>query len=110
MSSITLIPQMSEKAYATSLGHVYVFKVPLTSNKQQIIQAVKEQYGVGVVDARTLIMKGKTVSFSRGRRRTPGKSVRKDTKKAYVTLVEGDAIKIFDEPESAKKGEKKENK
>lgn len=112
MSRITVIPQMSEKAYATSLGHVYVFKVPVSANKQQIATEVETHYGVTVVDVRTLIAKGKTVNFSRGRRRMPGSTTRKDAKKAYVTLAEGDSIKIFDEPKqeaetTAKKEEKK---
>ncbi len=100
MTAISLIPRMSEKAYGSTQMRTYVFTVPLSVNKQQIAQAVAEQYGVKVSDVKTLIAKGKVVRFSRGTRRMPGTAKRKDTKKAYVTLVEGESIKIFDEAES----------
>lgn len=99
MADITLIPRVSEKAYATAQNNVYVFNVPLTVNKQQIADAVAEQYGVKVAKVKTLVSKGKAIRFSMGKRRNPGTTHRKDTKKAYVTLVEGDSIKIFDEEE-----------
>ncbi len=103
MSVLHITPVTSEKAYATSLANVYSFKVPLTANKQQIASAVEAQYGVSVVAVKSLIQKGKAIAFSRGKRGRPGTTQRKDVKKAYVTLKEGDSIKIFDEPETDKK-------
>ncbi len=99
MAEITLIPRVSEKAYATAQDNVYVFNVPVGVNKQQIADAVAAQYGVKVAKVKTLVSKGKAIRFSMGKRRNPGTAHRKDTKKAYVTLVEGDTIKIFDEEE-----------
>jgi large subunit ribosomal protein L23 len=95
---LTLIPHISEKAYGQSQENTYVFKVPLTANKQQIISAVTAQYGVKVADARMVISKGKQKKTIRNGKPYPG--FRSDTKKAYVTLVEGDSIKIFDEVEA----------
>ena len=97
--TISLIPRMSEKAYAATQSNVYVFKVPLKVNKQQIAAAVAEQYNVKVSDVKTLVAKGKAIRFAQGKRRNPGTAKRKDIKKAYVTLVEGNSIKIFDEEE-----------
>ncbi len=99
MTHITLIPRLSEKAYATAQENVYVFNVPLTVNKQQIADAVSEEYNVKVIKVKTLVSKGKTVRFARGKRSQPGTAHRKDTKKAYVTLAEGDSIDIFTEEE-----------
>ncbi|HYG83759.1 MAG TPA: 50S ribosomal protein L23 [Verrucomicrobiae bacterium] len=100
MTVISLIPRMSEKAYGSAQNNTYVFSVPVSANKQQIAQAVAEQYKVEVSDVHTLVSKGKVVRFSRGTRRMPGTAQRKDTKKAYVTLVEGSSIKIFDEADT----------
>lgn len=99
MTDLTLIPRVSEKAYGSAQNNVYVFNVPLTANKQQIAEAVSAQYGVKVEKVKTLVAKGKAIRFSMGKNRNPGNARRKDTKKAYVTLVEGDSIKIFDEEE-----------
>jgi len=100
MAEITLIPRVSEKAYGMAAdSNTYIFVVPTKVNKQQVAEAVASQYGVKVAKVTTLIQKGKAIRFAMGKRRSPGTAHRKDMKKAYVTLVEGDAIKIFDEEE-----------
>lgn len=99
MKLANIIPLVSEKAYANSLNGVYVFKVPLTMNKNEIKKAVEEQFEVSVTNIKTLVQDGKAVRFSRGKRRYPGTTTRKDTKKAYVTLKSGDSIKVFDTQE-----------
>jgi large subunit ribosomal protein L23 len=95
--SLVLIPRISEKSYGLAQrNNTYVFNVPLQANKNQIAEAVAEQYSVTVADVHVLISKGKVKqSVRRGGR--PVKGRRSDKKKAYVTLVEGDSIKIFDE-------------
>lgn len=103
--NISVIPRATEKAYAQSLNNVYVFNVPLTANKQQIIAAVEEQFDVKVAGIKTLVQSGKAIRFSRGKRAFPGTTHRKDTKKAYVTLAEGSSIQVFDQP--AQEEEKK---
>lgn len=96
---ITVIPRATEKAYGQiTKKNTYVFDVPLTANKQQIAQAVSEQFSVEVAKVKSLVQQGKAVRFSRGKNRYPGTTKRKDTKKAYVTLVEGSSIRVFDEP------------
>lgn len=106
MTTISVIPRATEKAYAqVTTKNTYVFDVPLTANKQQIADAVAAQFGVEVVNVKTLVQQGKAVRFSRGKNRYPGTTKRRDSKKAYVMLAEGSSIKVFDEPEQ--KEEKK---
>ena len=99
MKLAQITPIVSEKAYAKSLENVYVFRVPLALNQNEIKAAVEEQFGVQVTNIKTLVQNGKTVRFSRGKRRYPGTTTRKDVKKAYVTLKDGDSIKVFDTQE-----------
>ena len=99
MKAMTIIPLVSEQAYAQSLNSVYVFRVPLTLNKNEIREAVQSQFDVTVTSVKTLVQDGKAVRFSRGKNRYPGTTKRKDWKKAYVTLKDGDSIKAFDEVE-----------
>ena len=99
MNPITVIPRATEKAYGQSIAsNTYVFSVPLTANKQQIVAAVESQFEVKVTGIKTLVQNGKAVRFSRGKNRYPGTTTRKDTKKAYVTLAEGSSIQVFDAP------------
>jgi large subunit ribosomal protein L23 len=103
--NISVIPRATEKAYAQSLNNTYVFNVPLTANKQEIVAAVEAQFEVKVTGIKTLVQNGKAVRFSRGKNRYPGTTNRKDTKKAYVTLAKGDSINVFEQP--AEEEEKK---
>ena len=107
MINISVTPRATEKAYGLSKNNVYVFNVPTTANKQQIIQAVKEQFAVDVIGIKTLVQNGKAIRFSRGKRSNPGNTNRRDSKKAYVTLAEGNSIKVFDEAPVEDKKEKK---
>ena len=93
-------PRVSEKTYAQAQNGTYVFNVPMSANKQQIISAVTEQYGVKVTDVRTVVVKGKAVRASRGKRQNPGVALRSKQKKVYVTLAEGDRIDLFNEEEA----------
>jgi len=62
--------------------------VAMEANKPQIKQAVEALFGVKVKAVNTLVTKGKTKKF-RGK---PGR--RRDVKKAYVTLEEGNTIDV----------------
>ncbi|OYX54135.1 50S ribosomal protein L23 [Candidatus Saccharibacteria bacterium 32-50-13] len=104
MSQLLIIPRATEKAYAQSLAtNTYVFSVPLDANKQQIVDAVESQFDVKVTNIKTLVQSGKAVRYSRGKNRYPGTTTRKDSKKAYVTLAEGDSIQVFDVPAEEEK-------
>ena len=99
LSTILVTPVTTEKAYGLSLKNVYVFNVPLAANKNEIVDAVKAQYGVEVKAIKTLVQSGKAVRYSRGKNRYPGTTNRVDSKKAYITLAEGSSLAIFEQPE-----------
>lgn len=102
MKPISVIPRATEKAYRqVSDKNTYVFSVPLTVNKRQIAEAVEAQFDVKVENVTTLVQQGKAVRFSRGKNRYPGTTSRKDSKKAYVRLAEGNSIQVFDQPAEA---------
>jgi large subunit ribosomal protein L23 len=81
-------PIITEKATMASENNAVVFEVAIEANKPQIKEAVEALFGVKVKAVNTSITKGKTKRF-RGK---PGK--RKDIKKAYVTLEEGNTIDV----------------
>lgn len=106
MSSLVVIPRATEKAYRlVTKDNTYVFSVPVTANKQAIKEAIEAQFGVTVLNIKTLVQAGKAVRYVKAKRAYPGTTNRKDQKKAYVTLKQGDSIKVFDE--STEKEEKK---
>ena len=96
--AILITPVTTEKAYGQSQKNIYVFSIPLTANKQQVVETVEKEYGVKVKAIKTLVQSGKAIRFSRGKNRYPGSTTRTNSKKAYVTLAAGDSIKIFDQP------------
>lgn len=100
MSVVFIHPRATEKAYGQSQKNVYVFNVPLDATKRSIAETVEAQYDVKVVNVATLVQNGKAVRFNRGKNRYPGTTTRKDSKKAYVTLAEGNSIQIFAEQEA----------
>ena len=103
--TFTLAPRATEKTYAEQSKRTYVFNVPNDASKQLVKELVEGVYGVTVTDVRTLIRKGKPTRFSRGKHAYPGTTYRQNKKYAYVTLKEGDKIKIeaFEEEEEPKK-------
>ena len=91
---ILLRPVVSEKSYGLLDEGKYTFVVAPSANKTQIKQAVEDVFRVKVTGVNTLNRQGK-------RRRTRfGWGKRVDTKRAIVTLAEGDRIDIFGGPVS----------
>ena len=81
-------PVITEKATMASETGAVVFEVSIDASKPQIKEAVEGVFGVKVKAVNTTITKGKVKRF-RGIR-----GVRKDVKKAYVTLEEGNTIDV----------------
>ena len=81
-------PIITEKATMASEAGAVVFEVAIDSNKPQIKEAVEALFGVKVKAVNTTITKGKTKRF-RGMMGS-----RKDVKKAYVTLEDGNTIDV----------------
>ena len=102
----------TEKAYHEQTKRTYMFVVPAGASKQAVAQQVADQYKVTVLGVRIVIRKGKATKFSRGKHAYPGTTYRQDKRIAYVTLKEGDKIKVFDEEpvEEEKPAEKKADK
>lgn len=103
MAPILVTPVTTEKAYGLSQKNIYVFNVPLNANKQQITDAIENQYNVTVSAIKTLVQSGKAIRFSRGKNRYPGTTTRSDSKKAYVTLAAGSSLNIFEQPAEEEK-------
>jgi large subunit ribosomal protein L23 len=97
---LKIYPRVSEKTYAQAQTGMYVFDVPKRATKQQITNAVAKQYSVEVVGVNTIVVKGKVKkSYRKGGAPVVGR--RKDVKKAYVRLAEGQSIPVFAEAEAA---------
>ena len=89
---IIIEPVVSEKSYGLLEQNVYTFKVHPSATKPEIHDAIQSIFNVRVVKVNTLNRKGKR---KRNRRSwTYGK--RADTKRAIVTLREGDRIDLFE--------------
>ncbi len=92
-----ITPRISEKAYGLSKGNIYVFDVPMTANKAEVLRALAVAYPeVKIGDVRLVVTKGKVKAVNHGKRARPGVTTRKDSKKAYVTVKEG-TIEVFKE-------------
>ena len=81
-------PIITEKATMLSESNGVVFEVAMDANKPQIKEAIEALFGVKVKAVNTSITKGKVKRF-RGALGT-----RRDVKKAYVTLEEGNTIDV----------------
>ena len=86
---VLLAPVVSEKSYGLLDENKYTFLVDPGANKTEIKIAVEKVFGVKVVSVNTINRVGK-------RRRTrAGWGKRPDTKRAIVTVAEGQRIDIF---------------
>ena len=81
-------PLVTEKSTQGAEHNQVTFRVPLAATKPQIKAAVEALFNVKVKAVNTLRQTGKVKRF-RGR-----KGQRSDTKKAVVSLVEGNTIDI----------------
>jgi large subunit ribosomal protein L23 len=88
---IIIAPVVSEKSYALTERQAYTFKVHPSASKPEIHDAVEAIFGVKVLKVNTLNRKGKR---KRNRRDFTFGS-RPDTKRAIVTLAQGESIDLF---------------
>ena len=88
---VIIRPVVSEKSYALLDTNVYTFIVHPGANKIEIRHAVETIFGVRVTNVNTVNRKGKR----KRNRRTGGYGTRPDSKRAIVSLAEGDTIEIF---------------
>ncbi|MEV2275981.1 50S ribosomal protein L23 [Nocardiopsis sp. NPDC049922] len=86
---IIVEPVISEKSYGLMDENKYTFIVRPDANKTQIKIAIEKIFDVKVTSVNTINRKGK-------RKRTRfGYGKRPDTKRAIVSVAEGDRIDIF---------------
>ncbi len=91
---VLLAPVISEKSYGLLDENKYTFLVHPDSNKTEIKIAVEKVFGVKVTGVNTANREGK-------RKRTRfGFGRRASTKRAVVSVAEGDRIDIFGGPVS----------
>ena len=85
---VIVAPVITEKATIASEQNKFVFKVRIDATKHQIKAAIERLFDVKVEAVNTLVRKGKNKRF-RGIAGRTG-----DTKRAIVTLVEGQMIDV----------------
>ena len=85
---VIVAPVVTEKSTLVSEQNQVVFKVARDATKPQIKKAVEQLFGVKVTAVNTAVRKGKVKRF-RGRL-----GQQSDTKRAFVTLAEGQAIDV----------------
>ena len=86
---VLLAPVVSEKSYGLLDENKYTFLVDKGANKTEIKIAVEKVFGVKVTSVNTLNRLGKK------RRTKAGMGKRPDTKRAIVTVAEGQHIDLF---------------
>ena len=87
LMSVLIAPHVTEKTSLAMQNHnQYTFRVRRDASKTDVRQAVELMFGVKVQAVRTVNEPGKTRRFGR----TVGRT--QDWKKAYVSLVPGQAI------------------
>ena len=89
---ILLAPVVSEKSYSLLDENKYTFLVAPDANKTEIKIAVEKIFDVKVTGVNTVNRVGKT------RRTRAGLGTRPDTKRAIVTVADGQRIDIFAGP------------
>ena len=91
---VLLAPVISEKSYGLLDENKYTFLVAPDANKTQIKIAVEQVFGVRVTAVNTNNREGKRIRTRRGWGR------RAATKRAIVSVAQGDRIDIFGGPVS----------
>jgi large subunit ribosomal protein L23 len=85
---VVLAPHITEKSTMVSEHNAVVFKVANDASKPQIKAAIEALFNVSVTKVNTILTKGKTKKWK-------GQPYRRsDSKKAIVTLAEGQSIDI----------------
>ena len=97
MNQILVRPLITEKMTNISADQSgkYGFLVNPKANKIEIKKAIEKKFDVHVVDVRTINHPGKVKSQFRKSGRFEGKTAR--TKKAIITLKEGEKIELFEQ-------------
>ena len=93
---VLIAPVVSEKSYGLLDANKYTFLVRPDANKTEIKIAVEKVFNVKVTSVNTINRQGKT------RRTRFGTGKRPNTKRAIVSVADGERIDIFSAPSSAR--------
>ena len=87
---VLLKPTITEKSTLLQESGKYTFRVAPKANKVQVKEAVEKSFDVTVI--------GVNITKTHGKRKRYGSRISKkpDTKKAVVTLVQGDRINLIE--------------
>lgn len=94
-TQVLIKPLLTEKANIQQEKlNRFAFKVNRKANKLEIKKAVEEFYGVNVAEVNTVVVPGK----NKAKYTKSGylKGVKPGYKKAYVTLVDGEKIDLYE--------------
>jgi len=92
---VLLRPIISEKSLSMAQESKFQFRVPMTTNKIEIRQAVETIFPkVHVLGVNTMIVKGKMQRRVSGGRRVQG--YKSNWKRAIVTLAPGEVLPMFE--------------
>ena len=87
---VLIRPVVTEKSTLLQEQDKYVFQVDSRANKVMIREAVEKAYDVKVLSVNTVKTHGKMKRYG------PRRTKRPDTKKAIVSLKQGERIQIFE--------------
>lgn len=90
MKNIIKKPLITEKNTYHNAAGIYVFEVDLKSSKTEVKEAVEKNFKVKVDSVRTSVCRGHSKNSKFGLTKVPY------WKKAYVKLVEGEKIALFE--------------
>ena len=92
MNTVIIRPIITEKSMKDADRHTFSFVVAGGATKKDVKEAVEKLFSVNVVKVATNILKGGSIRT--GAKRTEVK--KQPTKKAFVTLKEGQKISAFE--------------
>jgi large subunit ribosomal protein L23 len=87
---VLLKPTITEKSTLLQESGKYTFEIAPTANKVQVKEAVEKNFNVTVLDVNITKLRGKQKRYGPRIKKMP------DTKKAVVTLRQGDRIQLVE--------------
>ena len=87
---VLIKPTITEKSTLLQESGKYTFHIAIRANKVEVKQAVECNFGVTVLDVNITKLRGKKKRYG------PRIKQRPDTKKAVVTLQQGDRINLVE--------------
>ncbi|MEC9279774.1 MAG: 50S ribosomal protein L23 [Chloroflexota bacterium] len=87
---VLIKPTITEKSTLLQESGKYTFQIAQGANKVEVKQAVESNFGVTVLDVNITKLRGKKKRYG------PRIKQRPDTKKAVVTLQQGDRINLVE--------------